>query len=121
MESKANPFVVAFVAGVIAGAVFLIAFLGFLFSTNDAQNAIGLFLSPFLAAWFGVSVGLIVLGYQLFSRPIPDGSPLAIVGPIAFCLGLVGVAAVVAFVGRELVQATHPTCVDRNHPRKQEI
>ena len=63
MAKECSHLAVAVTVGASAAAVFWVTFIAFIFlGPSDPQNAIGVFLSPVLALWFGVSAGMLALG-----------------------------------------------------------
>ena len=111
MNSERNPFLFAFSVGVGVAVVFLIAFVALLFAYPDPQNAIGLFLSPFFAAWVGSSAALIALGWQGMTRPNSVRGLNSVFSLLLFVLGIVGLILITMFLASEFYQASHPTVV----------
>jgi len=106
MAKDRSHLAVAVTVGASAAAVFWVAFLAFIFlGPSDAQNGIGVFLSPALALWFGVSAGMLALGWKHLS----DEKSVSMVPTPLIVIGLLGVGSIIAFAVGEMYQATHPT------------
>lgn len=105
-------------AGGLAAVTFFVGFIALIVSRPDAQGAIGTFLSPFLAGWFGASVGLVFRGWQLL-HPVEEEQCLESVaaersrlesfGAIYLWFGILGIGIIVLWLWSEGYQATHPT------------
>jgi hypothetical protein len=108
MRNERYSHFLATATGWCAAGVFWLAYVVYLYSLpSDPQLPIAYLLSPIVAAWFGVAVGLLTVAAQIAPAAIQNRQFLRLILYAGFGIG--GVVTLFCGIMSEHYQMTHPT------------